>query len=382
MRAFSVAIMLFLAAVVPAASDDACPAHVVEPGDTLGNVALRYYGTRAQVKLLHDRNRNIIGPDLNRISPGQRLLLPCDDDSGLLSDAADIDAVEKPDPAAASSGEHVVSASFDDAAGTGAAVGETEEQVQDEAPSNVLTILAGGPFPPFAGEDLPGGGMIVELLEMVLQVSGETDYTLGFVNDRDAALDFVLPKGGFGLALPWVFPDCGAEVLEARDASLCKEFVASDGFYEFVTEFYARADSEFSSVVLPGGLTDTRLCRPQGHPLKDLVASGLLPGRLTLVQAADPEACLRALDAGEVDVASMDAAVTRALVDRIEIRNPIVVLENLTVVDRLRVLALRGDPESDERMTRINAGLQVLSEDGRWFGIVSRHLRGDRAKVN
>ncbi|MEO0912977.1 MAG: hypothetical protein AAFY59_08300 [Pseudomonadota bacterium] len=396
MRVFGALLAIIMACALPprAAAQEACPVHVVADGDTLGDLALTYYGVREEAARIYAANRAAIGPDIDLIEPGQRLTLPCEGGAALIAmpegagapEATAEEAVSGAQDAMEMADEKVMAG--EQAAGGDAALmamatgsetapadGAERDTMMAMMPRPGLHVLTGGPFAPFAGEALPGGGMIVELLETALAGSGEPDFDLAFVNDRDSHLDLVMPRGGFGLAVPWAYPDCAAELSPAA-REMCDMFIASDGFYEFVTEFYARADSTFASIVLPGGLAGTRFCRPIGYPLDDLTDYGLLPERLTLVRAADPAACLRALDAGDVDIASMDAAVTRALIDRIDIENPIVVLENLTEVDRLRVLALRSDPEAEARIARLNAALAEMSGDGRWFEIVSRHLQG------
>ena len=52
--------------------------HIVERGDTLSHIALKYYGkaTPPYYKLIYTTNRDIIGDDMNLIVPGQKLTIP------------------------------------------------------------------------------------------------------------------------------------------------------------------------------------------------------------------------------------------------------------------------------------------------------------------
>lgn len=52
--------------------------YTVVPGDTLGGIALKYYGSAAPNKwqAIYEANKAVIGPDPNRISPGQVLKVP------------------------------------------------------------------------------------------------------------------------------------------------------------------------------------------------------------------------------------------------------------------------------------------------------------------
>ncbi len=52
--------------------------HVVESGDTLGALALKYYGSAAKEKwmAIYEANKRVIGDNPNLIKPGQRLKIP------------------------------------------------------------------------------------------------------------------------------------------------------------------------------------------------------------------------------------------------------------------------------------------------------------------
>ena len=52
--------------------------HVVEPGDTLGHIAKRYLGKASAYPKIFAANRAILD-DPNKIFPGQKLLIPQDD---------------------------------------------------------------------------------------------------------------------------------------------------------------------------------------------------------------------------------------------------------------------------------------------------------------
>ncbi|MFN4158926.1 MAG: LysM peptidoglycan-binding domain-containing protein [Gemmobacter sp.] len=62
-----------LAALPRAATQDVL--HLVQPGESLGGLALRYYGDAGKYPVIYDANRRILsGPD--RIAVGQRLVVP------------------------------------------------------------------------------------------------------------------------------------------------------------------------------------------------------------------------------------------------------------------------------------------------------------------
>lgn len=52
--------------------------HVVESGETLSHIALKYYGSAAKEKwmAIYEANKGVIGENPNRIKTGQELVIP------------------------------------------------------------------------------------------------------------------------------------------------------------------------------------------------------------------------------------------------------------------------------------------------------------------
>ena len=239
----------------------------------------------------------------------------------------------------------------------------------------VLHLLTGGPFPPFIGVDLNQGGLMPHLIEAVLnKTPDQPNYEIAYVNDRAAHLHTIMPRGGFDLTFPWPYPDCSRTALDQAALNICKNYLASDPIYEMVTEYYARADSQFAGALVASDLVGASVCRPTGMPVVDLEALGLLPDKVTLVRGESPTECLSRLDEGMVDVASMDSSIARTLIQSIGITQPLVVLERFTRVETLHVLAPKADPMALDKLAKFNQGLLRISESGEWFEIVNRHI--------
>ena len=336
----ALALGLFNPAMAQATLGD-CPLHIVQPGETLRLISQRYLGGNKGAELIYDLNRAQIGPDPDVIAAGLPLRIPCN-----LS------------------------------AQTGA------KPMRPEAPRDAMamttgampTLVSGGPFHPFVDAGDVEGGLAVALVRAALGRGNGTDPDIAIVNDRPAHLQTLLPMGAFALSFPWTYPDCTRGDLMAAEAALCDDYEASDSLYELVIEFYARADSLYSGATTAAALEGAILCRPEGYPPNDLYEMGLLPGKVTLVAGTSPEDCLLRLDSGAADIASLDGLVTRALVLKLDIRNPLVVLEQLTRVDGLRALARRDNPEGMAALAALNDGLRSLSESGDWYRIVQRYL--------
>lgn len=200
------------------------------------------------------------------------------------------------------------------------------------------------------------------------------EFDIAYVNDRNAHLTTIMPRGGFDLTFPWPYPDCSRTELDAEALNICQNYLASDPIYEMVTEYYSRADSRFAGALVASDLFGASICRPTGMPIVDLESLRLLPDKVTLVRGASPSECLRRLDEGMVDVASMDSSIARTLIQSIGIRQPLVVLERFTRVETLHVLAPKTDPMAQEKLASFNQGLLRISESGEWFEIVNRHI--------
>jgi nucleoid-associated protein YgaU len=52
--------------------------HVVESGETLSHIALKYYGSAIKEKwmIIYEANKDLIGDNPNRIRPGQEFIIP------------------------------------------------------------------------------------------------------------------------------------------------------------------------------------------------------------------------------------------------------------------------------------------------------------------
>lgn len=396
--------LLFILWTNPAAADG-CPVHVVQTGDTLREIALQYLGSKDRSAEVYGANRQIIGQNPDIIVEGQALQIPCGtpeaaDAPDIVADGAPAAAPE-PEPAppppraiaamASAAGlidlppETVMASAplmpgaIAMADGPDAPTGLSDPvDARADAVSmpQAPVLLTGGPFDPFAGRGLRDGGMITRIVAAAMERGGAPAAEIVFVDDRPAHLENLLGRGAFALSFPWAWPDCGRSGLMPAEAALCSDFIASDSLYEHVTEFYARAGTPAAGITDLAGLAGLTLCRPEGYPVTDLAAAGLLPDRIALSPGPTAAECLARLDRGEADVASMDAAVARALANRSRLTNALIVLEPLTSVTRLRAIGRKGDPAAEAAIRHLNAGLSDLADSGGWFAIVDDHLNG------
>ncbi|NNU79503.1 hypothetical protein HMH01_03535 [Halovulum dunhuangense] len=358
-RAVRIATLALFALVhlpaVSKAEGTACPTHVVQRGETLRMIAEIHLGDRDRSGEIYAANRTIVGPDPNVIAPGLVLSIPCV--AGRADPAADTmaagpapaDPPPSPEPAAA------------------------PEPPPTAAPDVTrIDILTGAPFLPFVDPGHPSGGMIPEIVLAAFAATEGPPVEIYFVNDMPAHLDILLPRGGFAFSFPWLMPDCTEP--QAGQTPLCRSFAGSASLYEQVTEFYALAGNAYAGSQAPADLVGARLCRPEGHPLRDLAEMGLLAPQITLIRRPGPADCLDAVLAGEADIASFDATVARSLIRGMRPEVSFVALERLSRIEQMRALALVSDRAGLAAIDRLGAGLKAIAESGAWFEIVERHL--------
>jgi polar amino acid transport system substrate-binding protein len=359
-----------------ARAQDSCGSYTVRPNDSLHDIAVALYGNREAAFRIYDANRAVIGDNPDIVEKDIVLSLPCDgllNPQGAVADAAVADDADgarvPPEPALAAGGAAPESIAA-------ATVADARPEPAQTAPAQArIAVLTAGPFDPFVDQSRPGGGIMPELVSAAIDAAGGgAGHDIWFVNDRAAHLSALFPRGAFDLGVPWVWPDCGASGLTPDEAELCANFIASDPFYEHVIEIYARADGRFAEARFPADLEGAVMCRPAGYPLDDLAARGLIPDLVSLVRPAAVADCLAMLDRGEVDLASMDGSQTRMLAQSIQLASPLLVLDGLTLVETLHVIAPKADPRSGERIAMINQGLAGIADSGQWFDIVQRGL--------
>ena len=384
------------------AQADNCGTHKVALGDHLSRSSLQYYGTTDRMEAIYAANRDRIGFDPDTLTIGMVLALPC---FRADADGVDVAQVSPQTPAAQVQPAAVQSTLIDiaeepdsGAAETPAMAPKISASVLAQPAGSVMTLaaggledlprlgqpmtkitslrlLSGGPFAPFAGDDLKNGGLITEILSgAIALVDDAPEVDIAFVNDRDAHLTILLPRGGFDIGFPWIYPDCALDTLTASEETLCDHYVASDAIFSHIREFYVRADNPRSEAVTAEELGTGVICRPAGYATDDLFQMGLLPDRMTLIRPVSARECLEMLDSGAVDFASMDGTVARAAVKTMEVQNPLLVLDALTAVSSFHAIAPRIAVNAQENIQLVNEGLKRLSENGVWFDIMDAHL--------
>lgn len=66
------------------AAKDSIAEHTVAEGETLSDIALKYYGHAGPTfyTAIYEANKDVIGDDMNKIVPGQELVIPAKPEVG------------------------------------------------------------------------------------------------------------------------------------------------------------------------------------------------------------------------------------------------------------------------------------------------------------
>lgn len=309
--------------------------YVVQPGDNLFSIADQHYGDRSRWTLIYYSNQDqLAGPSA---VPGRNLHIPCPPDQI----EADATPLRK----------------------------ETAE----------MNLLTGGNYAPFTHQDLPGQGLITELVNAALELApSPVSYAITWEDDWSQHLYPMLDGKEFDMGFPWAKPDCTSE----PDNPRCS-FHFSEPIVEMPVMLFTRIE---------GGMTYSgdadiigkTLCRPKGYFTYDLDADGrnwLKEEKITFLQPDTPGDCLRLVADGQADAAALNLFVGAEALVLADLRDQVQPLETPVSEAGLHVIISKTHWRGTSHLYRVNAGLKKLRDSGRFDEIMSRHLELFWAKL-
>ncbi|MEL6837663.1 MAG: LysM peptidoglycan-binding domain-containing protein [Pseudomonadota bacterium] len=329
----------------PAAAQTLCSTYTVTRGDTLSQIA-SIANVQGGFQFLFNANTDVLA-NPNLLEVGQVIKIPCADGS-LPSTAS---SVVRQSTAVASA--------------------------QPEALSRAIRIATATGYAPFTDEDLPGGGMITQMVERSMQLGNpDQDYDLIFINDWGSHLETLLPSGAIDMVFPWFRPNCDlVENLSPSSAYRCTDFNHSEPFYELVVDFYTLNGSQYAAATSHGDLFGARICRPEAWFTFDLEAERLVEPNITYVTPVSQQDCVQLLANGEVDVMTYDALPAEEDIREAGFEDRITVLEPLRGTVTSHIFVSKNNPIANEALPIINAGLEELRLSGEWFNIVRNSIQ-------
>ncbi|EBA04577.1 hypothetical protein RB2150_10846 [Rhodobacteraceae bacterium HTCC2150] len=302
-----------------------------QAGDTLFSIAEMHYGSPQKWSLIYYANQaSLVG---NSVAGGEQLQIPCPPN--------DLEAEATP-------------LKIDDAE---------------------LKLLTGGGYAPFTDQNLPGGGMVTELVNAAMELTPQpVPYSLTWENDWSKHLFPELNEKKFDMGFPWLKPDCAGE----PDNERCKNFHFSEPLMVMPIMLFTRTDSDFT-FTNDSDILGRAICRPAGYFTHDLDSPDrrwITDDKIDFVVGDSPTDCFNRVANGEVDAATVNLFLGATTLVEMGLRDQITPQETPVSEQGLHIVISKRHWRGTTFLYRVNTGLSALRDSGRYQEIVSRHLEG------
>ena len=242
--------------------------------------------------------------------------------------------------------------------------GTAPDMTPAPAPYTGLDLVTGNDYAPYAGEDLPGGGLVTELVRQAFAVGGRR-YDVRFMPWKRGYDGVVL--GRFLATFPYVrTPEREREVLFSDPVVEVRQFVYLSK--RSTMEIHGGGDS--------GGVTDFRgrtVCQPAGYALPAELEDLVQLGRLTRHTPSDLGACMRMVATGRADALVIDEHSAAAAIARAGLAEEIRVSEQPFAVVTLHLVVGRATPGAEAMVAAFNDGLKTLKQQGVYRRLLAAH---------
>lgn len=306
-------------------------------GDTLTDLARRSYGDADQWSLIYYANITAFSGGQTDLAPGTEVFIPC------------LPGHTAPDPA------------------------PLQQAGAD------LRFVTATQLPLLTDQQGPGGGMLTEVVNAVMEATpNPVPYAVIWDEDRGrhaAALEAMEADMGF----PWRRPDCNAKA----DHPQCSGYFWSEPLFVLPVQLFVTQGGGMS-FASDEDLEDKTLCLAETDEAPWLDGSGrnlLADGHVTVTRAADFNACLDLLVAGDVDAVPQDIFSGVDQVYQRGLRGQVTALERPIGTESLHVVISKSHWRGTTHLYRVNAGLAAIKASGRYDEIINRHLGQYMAKI-
>ena len=372
LKVFAMSGMVLCAGSLRAAELDCKEPYTVSSGDTLSGIASRAYDNSAKYNLIFYANREQMpsGPSVIRV--GQQLRIPCAESAAEGTEAVEDKPEEQLEKKAEEQPEEKEQEATQAVVNTTDA-SNTEVSINNDAPTQsfqrTTELLTAGDYPPFTDPELPGGGLITELLESAMK-SSEMPYRLNWINDWAAHLDPLLSEKKYDVGFPWFDPGC-----PESDSPRCA-FLFSKPVFELLIVLFTRTEQPLK-FVQDDDIMGKTLCRPAGYFTHDLDNNGrnwLKDGKVTLEQPKSVKDCFDLLMDGKVDAVAINDFTGRESMSKLGLTDKVMPVERELSIEGLHALVHKTHPRATILINRINRGLDKLHASGQYDEIMDRHL--------
>ncbi|WP_163835923.1 substrate-binding periplasmic protein [Spartinivicinus ruber] len=221
-------------------------------------------------------------------------------------------------------------------------------------------IVVTGDWAPFTGQDLPNGGMMVEIVESALKAAKQL-YKLEYLPWKRGYQYTIDTKVMAGF--PWM-----------RTEDRIALFKFSLPFYQANERFFVHKsfDRVYEKDEDLKGLT---VCLPMGwavEPMKRFIDKKIL----TLYQPHTDDACFKGIKTKRVDLYSINEvtgwhSIKKAKLDPNEFK----VLKPVVRENKYYIVVSKTHPQGDQFLASFNKGINAIKEDGTYQKILDKHMK-------
>jgi len=247
----------------------------------------------------------------------------------------------------------------------GRALAESDEPVasKGEETTGRLRFVTGNDYPPFTGQDLPGGGMFTELVRAIYSDLGHrTEFAFrpwrrGYIKAR---------QGDFLGTFPYI-----------HTATRARDFHYSQPVWHAKQRLMVLPESDLKARTVED-LAGLSYCNPLGYTTRSGLEALHEAGRIRRQTPSRMTDCLRMLARGRVDFVPIGIMQGRAMA-----RDVLGSVDRVRFVDvglpddRLHVLFSRKLADGAARRDRFDAALARFQESGRADAMVRDYLAGE-----
>lgn len=227
------------------------------------------------------------------------------------------------------------------------------------AAAEPIRLVTGNGYPPFAGEDLPNGGLATEIVRTAYAARGIA-----------TTLAYMPWKRGYRMTLRGEF-DATFPYIETPERKA--RFLYSDPIYVIRERpmVMAESDARFASF---DDLRGKAYCLPHDYAMAPRIKAMREAGQLRQVEASELEVCMRALARGRVDFVPLALPIARRMATRVLGRPDAVRLDPLVIKRHELAMIFPKGADAETKVATFDQALAALHETGAYDRIVARHL--------
>lgn len=222
--------------------------------------------------------------------------------------------------------------------------------------------LVTGHFPPYAGEQLPGGGLLTELVSSIFINLGHP-LTVAFLPWKRGYRGVL--AGNFTASFPYSFNPQRAE-----------EMLYSAPLYVDAVHLFVRSDSPLNYATLED-LRGTRLCTALGFNLFPSLQEALNQELVELITVRDMSSCIRMIETRRADAIFLTDAAGWSLIEESgSTCEQFRTLPKPIHIAREYLIVAKTHPGAAALIKAFNEELQRFIDSGRYQRLLDKHGMG------